>query len=549
MKVKAIVRFDDAEHVFIVPCGNGDKTFKWLGNAISQRYSLSAPNGSIRSRENFYGISDRVQYMTNNITVPSGENPHPAEFLHDHLHDGDSVLIDMSSRIPVKKVSGAPNATGWTKLAYSVSQDHLHADLAEPEDDDEEYYDEEEEVGDDDMNNEGLPASEILAKRAAKVNFMKVVLHSQLIDEKEVSRQVSDIWGMLSPKLRLMKVGDQDDIKHILEEYWDIFLDIFAAYQAPDEALPKSAKGNDAMIIDLERFLCLVDDASIFAAVHAHAQASMLFRHALEYFPMSGGHGLYIEGFIMALILISQLKYNDTLDSKLRSPQKPGSLAASQSATSISLKKSESAAKITMSALGQFSWSCVDDFRRLVEDYFLPLAKELGCHSHLRSVFLSAACLSKIRDAYSILQSTFDKESVKNRDFPTTISKATMSELLYNAGLVATMGTTADIDKCGMLLEEVRHGTIYGRRADVRNDDERFSYPDDEFTLAEFIEAVARAGYYFFKDAAQKKAAAAAAAGTPLDPDEEVRRSRVTPSPLPPSVLSLLTHQLPMCVL
>ena len=82
--------------------------------------------------------------------------------------------------------------------------------------------------------------------------------------------------------------------------------------------------------------------------------------------------------------------------------------------------------------------------------------------------------------------------------------------------------TTADIDKCGMLLEEVRHGTIYGRSSDMRMDDDRFTYPDDEFTVAEFIEAVARAGYYFFKDAAQKKAAAAMAAGTPMDPDEEV---------------------------
>lgn len=532
MKVKAIVRFDDSEHVFIVPCGNGDKTFKWLGNAISQRYSLSAPNGSIRSREHFYGISDRVQYMTNNITVPSGENPHPAEFLHDHLHDGDSVLIDLSSRIPVKKVSGAPNSTGWTKLAYSVSQDHLHADLAEPDDDDDDSYADDEDFGEIDPKNEGIPASEILAKRASKVNFMKIVLRSQLIDEKEVTRQVNDIWDMLSSKLRLMKSGDQADVVCILEEYWDIFLDIFAAYQAPDEANPKGGKGKNVMIIDMERFLCLVDDAGIFPAVHAHAQATLVFRHAMDFFPMSEGNGLHLEGFIMALILVSQLKYNDTLDSKLRSPQRPGSLSASSSATSLGMRKSDSSAKLTMSALGQFSWSCVQDFRRLIEDYFLPLAKELGCHSHLRSVFHSAGCLTKIRDVYTSLQSLFDKESVKTRDFPTTISKSVMSELLYNAGLVSTMGTTADIDKCGMLLEEVRHGTIYGRGYDIRADDDRFSYPDDEFTLAEFIEAVARAGYYFFKDAAQKKAAAAAAAGNPIDPDEEVSCTSFVINPL-----------------
>lgn len=522
MKIKAIVRFDDSEHVFAVPCGNGDKTFKWLGNAISQRFALSSPNGALRSRENFYGISDRVQYMTNNITVPSGENPHPAEFLQDHLHDGDVVLVDLSNKMQVKKVSGAPNASSWTKLAYSASQDHIHADSADPEDDEEDGSDDEDNVDERESSSSGITASEILAKKVAKVNFMKIVLRSQLINEKEVKRQVKRVWDLLLPNLRLMQTSDQADIIFILEEYWDIFLDIFAAYQAPDDSDSRAVKSSNVMIIDQERFLCLVDDASIFPIVHAHAQASMIFRHTMEFFPLSGSHGLHLEGFVMALILMSQLKYNDTLDSKLRSPQRPGFLSASSSAASLGIRKSDSSAKLTMNALGQFTWSCVQDFRRLVEDFFLPLAKELGCHSHLRSVFLSAPCLSKIRDAYTILQSTFDKESVKSRDFPTTISKAAMSELLYNAGLVTSMGTMADIDKCGMLLEEVRHGTIYGRRSDVRMDDDRFAYPNDEFTVAEFIEAVARAGYYFFKDAALKKAANAAAVGNPMDPEEEV---------------------------
>ena len=38
MKIKAIIEFDSNEREFIIPCGTGDKTFKWLAIAASQRF-------------------------------------------------------------------------------------------------------------------------------------------------------------------------------------------------------------------------------------------------------------------------------------------------------------------------------------------------------------------------------------------------------------------------------------------------------------------------------------------------------------------------------
>jgi hypothetical protein len=38
MKIKAIIEFDSYEREFIIPCGTGDKTFKWLAIAASQRF-------------------------------------------------------------------------------------------------------------------------------------------------------------------------------------------------------------------------------------------------------------------------------------------------------------------------------------------------------------------------------------------------------------------------------------------------------------------------------------------------------------------------------
>ena len=41
MKVKAIILIDKNEKIYEIPCGNGDKTFKWLAMVVYQRFALS----------------------------------------------------------------------------------------------------------------------------------------------------------------------------------------------------------------------------------------------------------------------------------------------------------------------------------------------------------------------------------------------------------------------------------------------------------------------------------------------------------------------------
>ena len=37
MRIRAIIEFDEFEREFIIPCGTGDKSFKWLALVASQR--------------------------------------------------------------------------------------------------------------------------------------------------------------------------------------------------------------------------------------------------------------------------------------------------------------------------------------------------------------------------------------------------------------------------------------------------------------------------------------------------------------------------------
>lgn len=455
MRIKAIVKFGAYEREFYIPCGNGNKSFKWLGSTASSRYAMASPHGALRSRDHYCGVSDRVQYLTLSITVPSGDNPHPAELIQDYLHDNDTVYIELCNSVPIKKVSGGPNVSSFTTLAYSVSQDHLNADLAD-QDADNEQPDQL-----DDLDDDGeISVSEVLASREAKVNFMKIVLASQLLDQKKLRRQVETIWKNIGPKIKKIHVHDHDEIQVILQEHWDIFLDLFDNYQDIDDATGNTLAHTQ---VGFDHFTCVLEDAGIFPAHINTSQSHLIFTHTCQLFPLSGA-ALRLDAFLLALVFTAQLKYNDTLDSKL---------------------------------LAETGKSAAADIRRLIVNYFLPLARRLECHSYLRSAFTSKECLLKVREMYETLQQSFDREALKVRDFPTTIPVENMVEMLYQAGLTASNSNQADIDKVRLLLDDVRHGTICGRD-DAEDPSGRFVFPINEFCFSEFIEAVARTGYYHY---------------------------------------------------
>ena len=51
MQLKVVVKCGKAESKFRIPCGNGQKTFKWLGLVAAGRYGAEAPGGGLRQRE------------------------------------------------------------------------------------------------------------------------------------------------------------------------------------------------------------------------------------------------------------------------------------------------------------------------------------------------------------------------------------------------------------------------------------------------------------------------------------------------------------------
>jgi hypothetical protein len=500
MKIKVIVRFGEFERIFQIPCGSGDKTFKWLGNIASQRYALAAPNGILRSREDYCGVTEKVQYMATRILLSSGETPKPHELLHDSLRDDDVIVVELSNTVPIKKLSGAPNTSEWSSLAYSASQTQLQymLDVQEEEVADDSDNNGEFESGDD----ESVISTEKLTEKTSRINFIKLMLKSQLLNVKELNRQVESVYSKLEGNLKLLKPLEHEGMKELLQDYWDILKDLFHAFQVTSEGVNQN---NNTNTMDMDHFVAFLDEANIFPAVILIQQAHLIFQHTISYFPKNG-QLLYFDGFLLALILTAQLKFNDTVHTRGVEAKALHTVNLSPNTTRIANQPS----------ILWKSHSSIKDFRRLLRDHCLPLARRFECYSYLRNAFVSDNCLLRIRDHYEILQAEFDKESMKTKDFPTTITIESMCDLLHHCELESTISTPATINKIRLLLAEVRQGSIFGREAcidngeyDVKmsgssannssnNNSQQFVFPEQEFSFPEFVEAIARAGYYHF---------------------------------------------------
>lgn len=143
MKIIANVILTDEERKFDIACGNGERTFKWLASTAMQRWAQSVPNGNLRRCDLKHGITDRVQYSTTNVLLPSGEIPHPEAKLREFLQYGDQVTINLTGNQRVNAYSGVPKHSDWNTVAFvTTASNNGQDDSDESEEDDDIEYDE-----------------------------------------------------------------------------------------------------------------------------------------------------------------------------------------------------------------------------------------------------------------------------------------------------------------------------------------------------------------------------------------------------------------------
>lgn len=440
MKIIAKIEFDTHDRIFIIPCGTGDKSIKWLGIVATQRYTNAAPNGSLRRRDDYCGISDQTQYQVENIILPSGKPANPGMMIFDsELKDGDEIIIKLTSKLYIHTSTGTPNHSKWSTLAFSTLNDtnEINKNLDETEDD----------MDDIDASVINFNKDEMFRLKS-KSDFMRIILHSQMINPKLVMNKVDSVWSEVKMTIPKLTNTEAILIKDILASQWDVLNDLF-------DALSNSS------IMEMENFLYLTRESEIFPPFINEAQSIKIYTRVCKYANIDK-HSFKFSSLIIALLLCAQVKYNDTLDPSLGS-MKP-----------------------------------YESFYELLKNYLLPLAQRLKLQSVLKHEFCSDECLAGIRLMYDDLQTIFNKYASKLQDIPTSVPLEDVTELLYTVGLQPDVNDYEKIKK--ILNQGVRKGSIFGPSIDSFDTD--IVKNENELSFPEFVECIARAGFYKFYDAA-----------------------------------------------
>ncbi|KAJ0407897.1 hypothetical protein P43SY_009184 [Pythium insidiosum] len=113
---------------FVVPCGEGAQSVKWLGLAVAQRYALAQPHGRCRTREDAH--LKRGFYLPAAVTkTATGQLLPPMMKINEVCKDNDTLTVALEQEVPVNEI-GAPQLSPWTVCAFSC-QPKVAAAVAE----------------------------------------------------------------------------------------------------------------------------------------------------------------------------------------------------------------------------------------------------------------------------------------------------------------------------------------------------------------------------------------------------------------------------------
>ncbi|KAK7238917.1 hypothetical protein SO694_00026162 [Aureococcus anophagefferens] len=120
MHLLVTVKCGQRESRFRIPCGNGQKTFKWLGLVSAARYSSESPKGSLRMRESRQAQAAGTALIPSNITTSDTSFFHPEALLGEQLEDGAEVCVALAPRVAVD-AAGHPKTSRWSTIAFELS--------------------------------------------------------------------------------------------------------------------------------------------------------------------------------------------------------------------------------------------------------------------------------------------------------------------------------------------------------------------------------------------------------------------------------------------
>lgn len=278
MKINLILEIEGDKRALVIHCGNGEKSFKWLGLVATQRFALAAPVGTSRCRESVRGSSEHAQHHPVRVRLSSGDCPIPSSMLSEFLHDGDTVYVELDNGREVNSV-GYAQSSSWFDEAFKNSDYDSGAREASEAASDE------------------LQAVDPFGDSAA-CKVMRNLLRTQVLDEDKIASLLMDEWPLVKHSVPRLTDSDNVMLKNMCRRYYCFLLELFKHYAALTSSM------------DLENFSTLVVDANIFG-VSSLSRSSVVFKRVTS---ARGVASMDFSCFLAALIICSQQLHVNTLD-------------------------------------------------------------------------------------------------------------------------------------------------------------------------------------------------------------------------------------------
>jgi hypothetical protein len=363
----------------------------------------------------------------------TGEYLHPATLISDMLKDGDEIICTLGASLPVDLV-GTPTMTNWASTAF------LGIDNSSQEDSHHEH----------DSNQDHSAAHH------AKAQFMKVILASQMYNEKAIEAKLNTEWDDVLLLLPRLSRETSLQLRDIFHDYAIILFDIYAHYtaDAPDGKM------------DYHSFQLFIENSEIFPQRDLLKLTKRIYQSTIQN-PTTTAGSLSFPEFMVSLIYTSQLRYNDTLDENTFHLLQTG-LTSSSGIPSSHVPT----ATTTSSSFTNPSHRCLDLVQVLFENHLVTLAENLSLDCLIRLEFNSSRFLYQLKEYHHDLFHVFEFYSNKlARDLALTVTHVHLLDILYQSGLIDSYQDT--FQNLQMLrnkfLDFLTHPMIIGREKSESN--------------------------------------------------------------------------------
>ncbi|KAF4046682.1 hypothetical protein GN244_ATG01073 [Phytophthora infestans] len=206
---------------FVVLCGEGGQTCRWLGLVAAQRYALVAPHGRCRTREDAH--IKQGFFLPAGIVKLNGQVLRPEKRIADVCKDNETLTVRLQQEVTVNEI-GTPQFTTWTTNAFFPSQKRVDfPDAADAKADvkkttsgvlRKQLSTSEEQVADAEAKGDGTSSSAEEMKQYARAEMLQQVNSGQFLSDMEVEAAFLYDWS----RIHLEEIEKDPHERELLQE-------------------------------------------------------------------------------------------------------------------------------------------------------------------------------------------------------------------------------------------------------------------------------------------------------------------------------------------